>query len=265
MGPVARKLISPLRWRDKYPAWPDYAKELDQLLLFADGQKRLDEFVPKIESRDKQRDEALNELRVAYWFHHMHFPIVQWEPPGLNPRIGEYLINTPEQIRVFVEVKSRGWEGELSDKERSAGRTKQPKYDGLDGGAFGNWQPLQKCIASEKTYPKFSPIQPNLLVVCDDLMVSLHDSIWHVEIGLYANHKGYGDYGYFTSARFENLGAVAVFNAVSAKYERKGGGIDYEFQLFDNPFALPATKLPDSMLRFKTKTRGIVRGTFAHS
>ena len=113
-----------------------------------------------------------------------------------------------EHLLVFVEVKSPGWEGELSDKERRAGRAKQPKYQPRGGGAFGNWQPLQKCIASAKTYPKFAPTQPNLLIVADDLMVSLPDSIWHVEIGLYADHTGYGEMGYFTSSRFENLGGV---------------------------------------------------------
>jgi hypothetical protein len=47
-------------------------------------------------------------------------------------------------------------------------------------------------MASVKTYPKFAPTQPNLLIVADDLQVSLHDSINHVEIALYADYKMYG-------------------------------------------------------------------------
>ena len=255
-GPVARRLISSDRWTDDYPAWTDWAKELDELLKFADDQRRLSEFIPRLESRKTLRDEALNELRVAYFLHQSRFSIVQWEPPGLNGKVGEYLIGTPEGQRVFVEVKSPGWEGELSDEERRAGRTKEPKYRHLEGGAFGNWQPLQKCIASDKTYPKFTPTQPNLLVIADDLQVSLHDSPGHAEIALYADHKGYGEAGYFTSARFENIGGVGVFNASSA-----GRGIEYKFGLFDNPFALPSTKLPGSLLKFKAKITGIVRAT----
>jgi len=73
---------------------------------------------------------------------------VQWEPPGLNGKFGEFNISTLEQKSVFVEVKNPGWEAELSVAEGQAGRAKQPKYRGL-GIAFGNWTPLQKCIASD--------------------------------------------------------------------------------------------------------------------
>lgn len=260
LGPVARRLVSPACWADQYPAFAACAKELDELLRFADEQGCLSAFVPKLESRNGQRDDALMELRVAYLLHHSQFPIVQWEPPGLNGRVGEYLIRTPEQQNVFVEVKSPGWEGQLSDEKRRAGRARQPKYVQLEGGAFGNWQPLQNCIASEKTYPKFAPTQPNLLIVADDLHVDLLETLDHVEIALYADHTMYGEMGYFTSARFENLGGVGVFRAFS---EARSKGVEYEFQLFDNPFALPSTKLPDSILKFKANTRGTVRASIA--
>jgi hypothetical protein len=44
----------------------------------------------RLESENTQRDEALDELRVAYLLHHSQFPVVQWEPPGLNGKVGEY-------------------------------------------------------------------------------------------------------------------------------------------------------------------------------
>jgi len=186
------------------------------------------------------------------------FPIVQWEPPGLNGKFGEFNISTLEQKCVFVEVKNPGWEGELSVAERQAGRAKQPKYRGLEGGAFGNWIPLQKCIASKNTYPKFDPAQPNLLVVADDLKVSLHDCPEHAEIALYNTHKGYGTTGYFTSRAFENLGGVGIFGAFSG-----GRGVEYEFSIFENPFALPTAKVPDSIVKkFKQKATGIVLATY---
>lgn len=257
-GPVARRLLSPDHWTDEYPAWPAWGRELDALLLFADEQGRLPHFLPRLESRNTQRDEALSELRVAYLLHHCQFPIVQWEPPGLNRKVGEYLIITAEGQHVFVEVKSPGWEGELSEEELRAGRAKLAKYHQRDGGAIGNWRPLRRCIASERTYPKFVPTLPNLLIVADDLRVCLHDSLNHVEIALYGDHKLYGEAGYFTSPKFQNLGGVGIFRALS-----KGDGIDYEFRLFDNPFALPSTKLPSSLLRFKTKISGVGGATFA--
>ncbi len=226
--------------------------------MFADTQGCLPIFVPKLESRNAQRDEALEELRVAYWLHHSGFPVVEWEPPGLNGKVGEYLIGSPDNANIFVEVKSPGWEGDLPVTQLQAGRAKQPKFIHAEGRAFGNWQPVQKCIASENTYPKFAPTQPNLLVIADDLHVNLHDSLDHVEIALYADHTGYGEMGYFTSTRFENIGGLAVFRGASFF---GNPGIEYEFTLFENPFALPATKLPDSLLRFKTTARGMVRGT----
>jgi hypothetical protein len=244
LGPVARALISPGRWKDQYPAYPEYRRELDTLLSFADSQGCLANFVPRLQSKAAQRDEALEELRVAYLLHHSGFPIVQWSPQGLDGKVGEYLVAAPEGQNIFVEVKSPGWEGELSDAQREAGRTKEPKYRGLEGGAIGNWRPVQKRIVA--AYSKFAPVQANLLVIADDLMVSLLDLFAHVEIAVYADDAMYGEMGYFTSSTFENLGGLAVFRALL-----QGDGIHYEFKLFDNPYALPSTRLPKSLLRFK--------------
>jgi hypothetical protein len=249
-------LICPDRWTDAYPAWPEWAKELDVLLEFVDEQAHLPQYVPRLESKNAQRDEALNELRIAYWFYQTGFPIAEWEPPGLNSKVGEYAITTPGNENTFVEVKSPGWEGELSDTELQSGRAKQPKYGTNGGGAVGNWIPLQKCI--EKAYPKFAPTQSNLLVVADDLMLSLHDTLEHVEIALYNRHPGYGTTGCFNSSKFENLGAVGIFQAFLTSR-----GVEYCFKIYDNPFALPATRLPGSLLEtFKEEKIGIVRKTF---
>ena len=46
---------------------------------------------------------------------------MQWEPPGLNGKFGEFNISTLEQKSVFVEVKNPGWEAELSVAEGQAG------------------------------------------------------------------------------------------------------------------------------------------------
>jgi hypothetical protein len=257
LGPVARRLICPDRWTDEYPSCAEFAQELDELLQFADLQGQLKRFAPRLECGRTQRDEALEELRVAFLLYHTGFPIVQWDPPGLNGKLGEYLISTLEQQNVFVEVKSPGWEGELSQEQLDAGRAKQEKYRQGEGGAFGNWQPVQRCIASENTYPKFAPTQPNLLIIADDLKVSLHDSLNHVDIALYNTHQGYGIAGSFTSGAFENLGGLGVFRAILT-----GRGVEYEFKVFDNPFALPRTKLPNSLLSLKQKQVGIVRATF---
>src|SRR5208282_6295314 len=118
-GPIARRLICPARWKDAYPARPEFAQELEVLLAYADGYG-VPNFVPRLEAKAAQRDETLNELRVAYWFDQFGFSVAQWDPPGLGGMVGEYLIKAPEQQNVFVEVKSPGWEGQLTDAERQA-------------------------------------------------------------------------------------------------------------------------------------------------
>lgn len=244
LGPVARSMLTP-RWTDAYPAYPRASAELDTLLSFAVQQGQEKQFVARLQSKNAQRDEALNELRVGHLLHHHGFPIKQWEPP-CPLGIGEYLVTSPEGQDVFIELKSPGWEGELTEEERKAGRTKLPKYLEGDGGAFGNWEPLRKCI--DKWYAhKFSSTQPNLLVVADDLKpLSLVDTPRHVDAALYADHTRYGKFGYFTSDIYKNLGGVAVFEAVS-----DGREMEYRFRVFENPFALPATRLPASLLKLR--------------
>jgi hypothetical protein len=72
----------------------------------------------------------------------MGFPVVQLDPPGANNKIGEYLLDSPEKAKAFVELKNRAWESELSIREIAAGRQHQPKYSNqVEGGAIGNWEP----------------------------------------------------------------------------------------------------------------------------
>ena len=158
----------------------------------------------------------------------------------------------------FVEIKSPGWESELSDVQIQAGRAQKPKYIGLEGGAIGNWQAVHRCIASSKTYPKFRSDQSSLLIMSDDLRVPLHDTLFQVEAALYGEKRFYGEEGYFTTNRFENIRGLGVFGSFSGVPSR---GLEYEFIVFENTHALPATKLPASMLKFKEVFRCIVRGT----
>lgn len=258
LGPVAQRLLSPDVWTDGYPGPEAYAKELDVLLKFADEKGCLSRFVPNLEGRNKQRDEALNELRLAYLLENLDFPIVQWDPPGLNGKIGEFLLESTEQIPVFTEIKSPGWESELPQEQIKAGRAKLPKYIGIGGGAVGNFQAVHRCISSPKTYPKFTNNQSNLLIISDDLNLSLHDSLFQVEGALYGEKRFYGEDGFFTSTRFENIGGLGVFNSFSQAASR---GLEYQFVIFENANALPATKLPPSLLKYKEMFTCIVRGT----
>ncbi len=259
LGPVARKLISPDKWTDGYPGPDAYIKELDVLLQFADETPGcLARSRPNIEARNIKRDEALNELRLAYLLHYIGFPITGWDPPGLGNMVGEFLLDSAEKTHIFVEIKSPGWESELSPAEIKAGRTKLPKYIGLEGGAVGNWQVVHRCISSSKTYPKFTNNQSNLLIISDDLKLSLFDSLFQVEGALYAPKAQYGVDGFFTTNQYENIGGLGIFYAVSTGSR---DGLEYKFIVYENPCALPANKLPPSLLKYNTPFSCFVRGT----
>lgn len=256
LGPVARRLINPDRWTGMYPAHEEYALELDALLDFANTEGYLRRFLPNIENKDRQRDKALSELRLAYLFRSLGFAIPQWDPPGANGMKGEFKLATPSEPDVFVEIKSRGWESELTQAQIDAGMAKLLKYDVWKGGAVGNWQAVHACISSTNCYPKFLPTQPNLLIMADDLNVSLHDSLFQVHQALFGEKRFFGEDGYFTTNRFENIGALGIFN-----FAARGQGVEYEFVIFRNPNALPATQLPPSWSVYEQKFTCIVRGT----
>jgi hypothetical protein len=146
---------------------------------------------------------------------------------------------------VFTEVKSPGWEGELTQAERLAGRTKLPKYIEGDGGPFANWNGMRDCIRD--AYGKFTPNERNLLVIADDFFVNLTVAQLPIDIALCDTHTGYGgEAGYFTSTAYQNVGGVAVFAATVDR-----ASLRYRFQVFENPFALIQTKLPSSLLRLR--------------
>lgn len=86
LGPAARRLISPDRWTDGYPGPVAYSRELDVLLDWASKRNYLKRFVPNIEAKNTKRDEALNELRLAYLFDHTAFLLCNWTRPVQTTR-----------------------------------------------------------------------------------------------------------------------------------------------------------------------------------
>jgi len=243
LGPIANRLFSPVPWTDDYPASQEWADELETLLEFCDSHGQLRRFLPKLRiPRNKQRDATLSELRVALFLHRSGFPIAAWEPPGNNNKEGEYSVRAPEGGIVFTEVKSRGWESEITQVERLAGRTKQAKYKEDDPAAYANWKGMRDCISD--AYSKFTPGGPNLLVIADNFFVSLaRTAPWQINVALFATHDRYGEErGYFATAAYQNLGAVAVFAAEVSEIL-----VECRFQIFQNPYALTETAIPPSL------------------
>src|SRR5580704_10573464 len=239
---LSEQLLREAKWKgqDACPSDAMWYSELEGLLAFVQAHNRLPSFRPRLTSlRTEERDDALQEMRVARFLTANGFPITQWEPSGSGNFIGEFSVQALPAAPVFVEIKSPGWDGELTPAERASGRAKQEKYLDLEGRAVGLAQKIRTSV--RKAYPKFLPSQPNLLVIADDLFVPLVD--WGdapAQQALF--HKSTileGEQGYFVTQRFENLGGVALF-----KVEMSGKGLHYEFNLHPNPYALPATSLP---------------------
>lgn len=233
LGPLSSAMYEGAPWAgDGYPAWQMFADEFESLLTFANQSGVLEMYRKELRGRPSQRDSALEELRVANLLNQKGFMIVQWRPVGLTPKEGEFLIRGPDAAEILVEVKSPGWESEISEEERRAGRLKQPKYLGTD--AFYANSGAGVRFAIEKAYPKFDPTRRNLLVVADDLLFPLgHES------SFWARDALYWDDGKFTSNAYENLGGVG-FLAKQQRNERAWA----EMRLFLNPYALmplPAT------------------------
>jgi hypothetical protein len=87
LGPLSEKLLAGARstgyGHDEYPAFQEWADELEKLLEFAVSQNQLERFASPIsKGRAHQRDEALAELRSAFVFARNGFPVIAWEPPG---------------------------------------------------------------------------------------------------------------------------------------------------------------------------------------
>lgn len=165
LGAVARKLLSPDVWTHGYPGPEGHIKELDVLLQFADERGCLSPFLPNLEARNKQRDEAPNELCLAYWFDSLGFAVTQWDPPGLNGQIGEFLLDSPKKVPVFTEIKSPCGESELTSAQIKTGRALQAKYTDLGGGpsatgtlftaALPHRKPIQNSLTSSRICASF--------------------------------------------------------------------------------------------------------------
>lgn len=263
---MSQRLLREARWvgQDGYPTSPQYSVELEGLLGFLQAHNRLDSFWPRLSGpRRQQRDEVLQEIRVARFLTSNGFPVVQWEPPGNGNLIGEFSVQALPSPPVFVEIKSPGWEGQLSQEQRDAGRAKEEKYQNLEGGADDPWRAIRASV--RKAYPKFSPGRPNLLVIADDRFMPL--VTWGdlpAQQALLLSSTALDDEaGYFTTRNFDNLGGVALFKEeiqVDLLPEFSEKPLRYEFLLYPNPMARAETTLPSRFIETFLKAKAAHAG-----
>ncbi len=228
---------------DEFPSCVTWADEHEAWLRFAKETGGFDHYVQRLRGPKETRDEAFAELAVAYFFvKRCGMPFAGWEPRGADGKLGEFLVGSPP---VFVEVKSPGWEDEIAKAEgRQSPRLQQPKYIHAEARSTGPWSSVRHAV--NKAYPKMPDTMPTLLVINDDLMVSLLD--WNqavTEIALYTPKSPGQTTGYlaqdgpFVDARCARLGGVGVFKA-----DLPGAEVRYRFAIFENPHADPTVAVP---------------------
>lgn len=225
-----------MEWADAHEGWLRFTKEAGGLA----------HYVPRLKGPKERRDEAFAEIAVIYFLAvECGLSVLEWEPLGANGKRGECLMGRDRREPVFVEVKAPGWEDEVTKAEgQSSPRLQQPKYIHAEARSTAPWASVRHAV--KKAYPKMPDTMPTLLVINDDLVVSLLD--WSpsvTDIGLYApksqgQTSGYlAEDGPFADARCERLGAVGVFDVRLVPT-----GFEYRFLLFENPHALARVKVP---------------------
>lgn len=235
-------------WDDPYPAWQPWADEAEALLRFLFEEHQLHRFWPRLCAKKQQRDEALNEIRVARFLTARGYPISDWAEPQDAPGTNvEYAISLGDSARAFVEVKSPGWESELTAAEIQNGRTKEPKYP-TEGRAAGPVRIIRRAVT--KARPKFSGNVPSTIVISDDCFVNLIEWRWGpLQMALTRRTISYGD-GLFHLRDYDVIGAVCLFRAV---YYAAKNTVEYESLCLPNENAKETASLPYDMARRLTK------------
>jgi hypothetical protein len=256
LGPLTALLKSEASWHDNFPAWQAFADECESLLVFLQERKALGHFWPRLRAKQQQRDEALNEIRVAYFLHSVSYPVVDWEPTDAGNRKLEYAVAISSQ-RMLVEVKSPGWEAELSDEQRSAGRANEPKYreNVSEGGPAGPVQVIRRAV--EKALPKFSGNFSSLVVISDDCFVNLGEWGWG-PLTTALTQKLVGGYGpgLFLGTAYSTIGAACLFRAVLYAGQNE---VKYESLCLANPNSRSSSAVPEAAV--KRLTTELQRGT----
>src|SRR5208282_3828461 len=126
IGPLVSAVMDGARWRGQnaFPSSQLWSDEVEKVFAFAVAHGQFGTYLPRLRGRWKEFGSALAELRVAFYLDRNQFRVAGWEPVGARGvrGEGEFLVTGPSGISTFVEVKSPGWEGELSQEERISGR-----------------------------------------------------------------------------------------------------------------------------------------------
>lgn len=205
-----------------FPPCDDWKANIEKQLEFMQDKGWLTSIEPQLQSRNYES--FLSEIFAVYFVEKsLGFEVTRWNPRTREGRDIEFRINDKSGGDIDCEVKSPGWQGQLSKEEIRYGRTKQRKYS-IFGEArgvapYGN---IRRAI--DKSYDKFLSDKQNLLIVTDNLFQPLpmnprfnpeldRKIPWNIYVALYNDHDHlYGGKGYFRTNEHEHLSGILFLN-----------------------------------------------------
>ncbi len=232
IGALTKTIFNGASWlgTDEFPSNQIWADEVEKVLLFLEAHGQFENYQPMLRGKITQRDGALAEARVAFFFHRNGFKILTWHPPGASSRLYEYEIQWGSSQSIFVEVKGPRWEGELSEKELDGPRRQQSRY--INGEARDS-DPVGKVInAVIKANPKFLPDRPNLLVVVGYLLFVSPSELPQRMVEPRIKRELSDDI-------FSKLGGLIIFD-----FDYGDKSIGYKAAFIENPVAIDPCKIP---------------------
>jgi len=231
-GALTKAIFDGASWigEDDFPSNQTWADEVEKILKFLESQGQFENYLPILRGKITQRDGALAEARVAFFFHRNEFKILAWHPPGASSRLYEFEVQWRSSPSIFVEVKGPRWEGELSEEELNGPRRQQPRY--INGEARF-YDSIGKMIeAANKAIPKFLPDKPNLLVVVGYLLFVSPRELPQGVVEPRIRHE-------LSDDRFSKLGGLVIFD-----FDYGEKAINYQAAFIENPRANDLCKIP---------------------
>jgi hypothetical protein len=227
----------------KYKIGSEGKLETNKWLLFLKDKNRLNRYLPRLTRvTNAMRDETLAEVASAYIIEKLlGYTIINWEEKTVGDYDVDFVIKE-DADKIFCEVKSPGWESELSKKELKKGdqgRRGKPKYLPHEFRSIAPWKNIRHVI--KKAYPKFLPNFKNLIIVKDDLYVNILDfsTSSPIEIALNEDTGQYNnEMGYFANRDYENVGGI-LFIGINLTSSKKYKGKFFPNKNSKIPFIIP--------------------------
>ena len=222
LGRLTKVVANGARWigQDDWPSGQVWADEVEQLLQHLDCHDRFETVLPNLRGDNRQRNSAIAEARVAFWFCRNGFKITQWEPKVTN-QPGDLEVCWQAGTPIFVEIKQPTWESELSEKERDEGRKRKPRFIHAEARSFDSDGVVR--YAAEKSLGKLANDRPNLVVVAENTFVSPLDGAGHESISFWLDDP-----------KYDRIGAIMCFDVVQWAGNEK---IEYRTLFVENPRA----------------------------